>query len=67
MLEKLQEDNFIELEVERLKLLFRKNKYNKEQKKWFLEAKLMNKETKNDQRYLKVCKILLEDIKNDTE
>ncbi len=62
-LEKDQLDNeFINLEVERIKLLFEKNKYDLEQKKWFIEAKMFDAKNNKDVNYLKVCDILLKEL-----
>lgn len=62
-LEKDQLDNeFINLEVERIKLLFEKNKYDKEQKKWFIEAKMLDAKNNKDINYIKVCDILLKEL-----
>jgi len=58
-------NDFIELEVQRIKLLFEKNKYNTEQKKWFIEAKLMNKEKENNEAYIEIYERLLEEINNE--
>ena len=42
MLEQDLKDEETLLETERLKILFKKNNYDKQQKKWFLESKIMN-------------------------
>ena len=56
------DDEFINLEVERIKILFQKNNYNINQQKWFLESKIMTARENNDLNYLKVCEILLNEI-----
>ena len=61
MLDKLLDDKeLINMEVERIKLLFIKNNYDDEQKKWFIEAKKKSAKENNDEKLLYVCKILEE-------
>ncbi len=61
MLDKLLDDKeLINLEVERIKLLFIKNNYDEEQKKWFIEAKKKSAIENNDEKLLYVCNILEE-------
>ncbi len=54
----------IELELERIKLLFLKNNYDTEQKKWFIEAKRETALKNNDANLLEVCKLLEESNNN---
>lgn len=55
----------LELEKERILLLFEKEKYNNQQKKWFLESKMMGIEKSNDQELMNVYKELYEMIEKD--
>jgi hypothetical protein len=55
----------LELEKERILLLFEKEKYNNQQKKWFLESKMIGIEKSNDQELMNVYKELLEMIEKE--
>jgi len=55
----------LELEKERILLLFEKEKYNKQQKKWFLESKMIDAKKSNDQEFMKVYEELLEIIEKE--
>ena len=52
-------------EIERIKLLFLKEKYDQEQKKWFIESKINRAKATNDDLLLEVCERLLEELKNE--
>ena len=65
-LEKGLLDESIKLEVERIKLLFKKNKYDKEQMEWFVSAKKNNALKDNDTNSLIVCELLLNEIEKST-
>ena len=65
-LEKGLLDEYIKLEVERIKLLFKKNKYDKEQMEWFVSAKKNNALKDNDTNSLIVCELLLNEIEKST-
>lgn len=54
---------FIENEVERIRILFLKNNYNAEEKRWFLESKINSAKAINDVLLLEVCDILLDELK----
>ena len=56
------DQDLIENEIERIELLFEKNKYDDKQKKWFIEAKLKDAKELHDVVLLKVCEVLLERI-----
>ena len=58
----LQDDVMINLEVERIKLLFEKNNYNLKQKKWFIEAKEKNATKEKSEIILNACRILNEEL-----
>ncbi len=54
------DQDLIDNEVERLEILFEKNNYNDNQKKWFIQAKLKDAKELNDKLLLRVCEILLD-------
>ena len=55
----------LELEKERILLLFEKEKYNNQQKKWFLESKMIGVEKSNNQELMNTYKELLEMVENE--
>ena len=63
MLEHLQVDEeLINNEVDRLELLFMKEKYTKEQKLWFIESKINMAKRKKDFLTIKICEKLLNNL-----
>ena len=54
---------FIENEVERIRIVFLKNSYNDEEKRWFIESKVNAAKASNDVLLLEVCNILLDELK----
>ena len=55
----------LELEKERILLLFEKEKYNIQQKKWFLESKMIGVEKSNNQELMNTYKELLEMVEKE--
>ena len=55
----------LELEVERIKLLFEKSNYNLEEKKWFLDAKMISAQKDNDIFAIEACKRLIKELRLD--
>lgn len=55
---------YIENEVERIRILFLKNNYDLEEKKWFIESKANRAKVSNDVLLLEVCNILLDELKD---
>ena len=55
----------LELEKERILLLFEKEKYNTQQKKWFLESKMIGVEKSNNQELMNTYKELLEMVEKE--
>lgn len=65
MLEQDLQNNFIiSNEIERIKILFEKNNYTDEQKKWFIEAKIISAKNNNDDELLKIYNKLLGELNN---
>ena len=58
----LLEEDLVNNEVKRIELLFEKNNYNNDQKKWFLESKLKYAKATNDVIVYRVCNILINNI-----
>lgn len=50
------------LEIERINILFKKNNYDKQQKKWFLESKIMNAKEHGDKKLLILYEELLNEV-----
>ncbi len=66
MSEDRQLDNkLIEMEIERTKILFEKSNYNLEEKKWFLEAKMINAQKNGDKFSLEVVNRLIHELRLD--
>jgi mutator protein MutT len=59
------DDKALELEIERIKILFEKSNYNLEEKKWFLEAKMISAQKDNDVFAVEACKRLIKELKLD--
>ena len=57
--------HIIENEIERIRILFEKEKYNLEEKKWFIDAKMINALKSNDIYLIEVCKSLLKELRLD--
>ena len=62
MLEQDLKDEETLLETERLKILFKKNNYDKQQKKWFLESKIMNAKECGNKNLLILYERLLNEV-----
>ena len=63
MLEKHQVDEIIiNNEIERLKLLFERNNYNKQEKIWFIDSKRITAVENKDLLLLEVCNRLLSEL-----
>ena len=60
-------DELIDIEVNHILLLFKKNNYTLKQKKWFLQSKLMDLKKRNDPVLLEVCKKVNEIINKEKE
>ncbi len=50
------DDEVYNFEKERILLLFKKENYNNQQKKWFLESKMIEANKVNDQRLINLYK-----------
>lgn len=59
------DDKALELEIERIKILFEKSNYNLEEKKWFLDAKMISAQKDNDIFAIEACKRLIKELKLD--
>ena len=59
------DEKIINNEIERIKILFEKNEYGLEEKKWFIEAKLINAQKNNDMYLIEVCNRLLKELRLD--
>ena len=59
------DQDLIDNEIERIKIIFQKNNYDDEQKQWFIESKLNGAKANNDTLLIEVCNKLLEEIKKD--
>ena len=57
------DDEVYNFEKERILLLFKKENYNNQQKKWFLESKMIEANKVNDQRLINLYKEIEEMIK----
>ncbi len=57
------EKKLVDNEVERIEILFEKNNYNNNQKRWFIESKMNDAKLLKDTNLIKVCEILLKNIK----
>ena len=67
MLEKHQLDNdFINLEIARIEIFFKKNNYDLEQKRMYIELKLDEARKTNNKELLFVTNKLLDDIKKES-
>lgn len=58
----LQDDFIISNEIERINILFEKNKYDDEQKKWFIEAKIVAAKKSNNILLLQAYSKILESL-----
>ena len=58
----LQDEFIISNEIERINILFEKNNYDEEQKKWFIEAKIISAKKNNDILLLQACSKILESL-----
>ena len=58
----LQDDFIISNEIERINILFEKNKYDDEQKKWFIEAKIVAAKKSNNILLLQDYSKILESL-----
>jgi hypothetical protein len=56
------DDEVYNFEKERILLLFKKENYNNQQKKWFLESKMIEANKVNDQRLINLYKEIEEMI-----
>jgi hypothetical protein len=61
------EKDLVDNEVERLEILFEKNEYNDDQKRWFIESKFKDAKDTDDKILLKVCEILLDKLEQKKE
>ena len=58
----LQDDFIISNEIERINILFEKNKYDDKQKKWFIEAKIVAAKKSNNILLLQAYSKILESL-----
>ena len=66
MLDQHQVDEIIiNDEIERLKLLFERNNYNKQEKIWFIDSKKITAIENKDLLLLEVCNILLKGLESE--
>ena len=59
----MSDQDLVNNEIERIKLIFQGNNYDEEQKLWFIESKLNGAKNNNDTLLIEVCEKLLEEIK----
>ena len=59
------DEKVVQLEIERIKLLFEKNNYNLEEKKWFLDAKMISAQKDKDIFSMETCQRLVKELKLD--
>ena len=64
MLESPQKDELINLEKERLKVIFIKEKYNQEEKLDFIKEKIKYAKIEKDEISLKACNLLLKELED---
>lgn len=58
----LLDDETIDIEMDRIKLVFEKENYDDEQKKWYLESVIEQAKKSNDIVTLEVCHMLLNQL-----
>lgn len=56
------DENIINNEIERLEIIFMKEKYNDKQKLWFINSKLEKAKSSNDRLLIEVCSRLLDKL-----
>lgn len=54
------DQNLVNNEIERMEILFEKERYNNDQRIWFIEAKMQDAKELNDIHLLEVCNRLME-------
>ena len=64
MLESPQKDELINLEKERMKVIFIKEKYTEEEKLDYLKEKIRYANIEKDEISLKACNLLLNELKD---
>ena len=64
MLENPQKDELINLEKERMKVIFIKEKYTEEEKLDYLKEKIRYANIEKDEISLKACNLLLNELKD---
>lgn len=58
----LLDEETIDIEMDRIKLVFEKENYDDEQKKWYLESVIEQAKKSNDIVTLEVCHMLLNQL-----
>ena len=56
------DEELIDIEMDRIKLVFEKEKYDDDQKKWYLESVIEQAKKSNDIVTLEVCHLLLNQL-----